>query len=90
MGNAGGRPGAADLYLTALAALDFVAPKLGGFLVETPPPSEDLAGISSVFLSTLEQQSYSNKTLFSAQVRAPCQQLQLVHTQPGRLPSADR
>ncbi|KAK9854816.1 hypothetical protein WJX84_001530 [Apatococcus fuscideae] len=66
--SAGGRPGAADLYLTALAALDFVAPKLGGFLVETPPPSEDLAGISSVFLSTLEQQSYSNKTLFSAQV----------------------
>ena len=66
---AGGRPGAADLYLTALAALDYVAPTLGGFLVETPPPSEDLPGISSRFLTSLEQQNYSNKTLFSAQVR---------------------
>ncbi|KAK9865370.1 hypothetical protein WJX84_008628 [Apatococcus fuscideae] len=66
--SAGGRPGAADLYLTALAALDYVAPTLGGFLVETPPPSEDLPGISSRFLTSLEQQNYSNKTLFSAQV----------------------
>ncbi len=66
---AGGRPGAGDLYLTALAALDHVAPDLGGFLVEVPPPSEDLMGISSRFLTSLEQQSYSNKTLFSAEVR---------------------
>ena len=58
------RPGLSDLYLTALDAINSVAPNIAGYLLELP----DAIGISPSFLQSLQSKAYSESVLFAQNV----------------------